>query len=108
VNIPENLRERYEDLDCWLHSRDNEPPARLSFTAEKVLIERITRAEDQIAALTEQVHVLSQPVSNEEWLAVLTKLRVCRNFNEPKPWHVANALIAARSAAGKEGEVGND
>jgi hypothetical protein len=102
VNIPENLRGRHEDLDCWLHSRDNEPPARLTFTAEKVLIERITRAEDQVETLTEQVRVLRLPVSDEEWMVATGCTAVFEN--ELMTREAADDLVAARSPAGKEGE----
>ena len=53
--VPEDLQARYEDLDCWLHSRDNEPPVRLGSKAEMKLIERIAAAEKRAADAEAQV-----------------------------------------------------
>ena len=47
--VPKDLQARYEDLDCWLHSRDNEPPVRLGSKDEMKLIERIAQAEQRAA-----------------------------------------------------------
>lgn len=49
--IPEDLRERYEELEQWRHSRDNEPPKRLSTMEESELIERIAALEAENAQL---------------------------------------------------------
>ena len=120
VKIPKGLRELY--ADCLADDSRAMRTTTSKFMAE--LIERIVRAEAQVAeadfnfggwraikkrleaqvaALTEQLRVQRQPVSDEEW---------------PKTWDghprpsitrsVFNKMVAARSAApGKVREDGN-